>query len=265
MKNRRISAFSLLEMAIVVAIIGVLMGAVVSAQSFMRSAELADAAAEADSLAIAYNAFIEQYKAIPGDFTRARATWGARSVCPPAAGTAIDGTNTCDGNGDSELDIISDPHEAFYAFQHLALAQLIPGTFTGAPANSGVNVSAEPNVNVPAGPLENSGYLFRTILSGGGSLFLSGSVNFYDGRYGPVISFGGHQNNYFPFGPAIKPEEMYKWDQKVDDALPASGRVVSYKPAYASTPNCATNATSSARYNVTYDGLACVVLFKVNP
>lgn len=88
---------------------------------------------------------------------------------------------------------------------------------------------------------------------------------FFPGRYGMTLYFGRHRAGYVPHHPIITPEEMYRWDSKVDDARPATGRVVSYKGGYAQAPDCATSAATTALYKIAFDGVACTVMVKLAP
>jgi prepilin-type N-terminal cleavage/methylation domain-containing protein len=62
------SAFSLIELSIVLIIIGLLIAGVTGGASLIRSSELRSAMGEARGYAVAVNGFYSQYNALPGDY-----------------------------------------------------------------------------------------------------------------------------------------------------------------------------------------------------
>ncbi len=261
------SGFSLIELTIVIAIIGVLIGATMVGRDFINKADLADAMAEAESLTQAYNRFLERYGEPPGDFTGATDIWGARSTCPPPGASGINGTDTCDGDGDQKIDGDSaTPYETFLATQHLSLATLIPGLYTGASADAADLDSGDPGVNLPTGAHEDSAFYFNYVGDSGNFYTNAAGVQYFTGRYGQVLIYGRYYEDRLPFKPALTPQEMLIWDEKADDGLPAYGRVVSYKPTWAVHSDCATTDThATALYNTSYDAPACALIYKINP
>jgi prepilin-type N-terminal cleavage/methylation domain-containing protein len=63
------SAFSLIELSIVLIIIGLLIAGVTGGASLIKSSELRSVMGEARGFAVAVNAFFTQYNALPGDYT----------------------------------------------------------------------------------------------------------------------------------------------------------------------------------------------------
>lgn len=63
------SAFSLIELSIVLIIIGLLIAGVTGGASLIKSSELRAAISEARGYAVAVNGFYAQYNALPGDYT----------------------------------------------------------------------------------------------------------------------------------------------------------------------------------------------------
>lgn len=63
------SAFSLIELSIVLIIIGLLIAGVTGGASLIKSSELRAAISEARGYAVAVNGFFSQYNALPGDYT----------------------------------------------------------------------------------------------------------------------------------------------------------------------------------------------------
>ncbi len=75
-----------------------------------------------------------------------------------------------------------------------------------------------------------------------------------------MLDFGSAAGDGTTFHPGLTATEAYNIDSKLDDGLPASGKVMTYVPA--AQPNCATSATpSAANYNVSGSGIACSLIF----
>lgn len=102
--------FTLVEIAIVLVIIGLLLGGVLKGQSLIDSAKVKNIIQQANSLTSAVNAYQDKFRALPGD--------------DPLATVHVPGA-TGNGNGDGQIT------EYQLAPQHLALAGFITGSYNG--------------------------------------------------------------------------------------------------------------------------------------
>lgn len=102
--------FTLVEIAIVLVIIGLLLGGVLKGQGLIDSARVKNIIQQTTSLSAAVNAYQDKFRALPGD--DAQAAFHA----PGATGN---------GNGDGQIT------EYQLAPQHLALAGFITGSYNG--------------------------------------------------------------------------------------------------------------------------------------
>ncbi len=84
--------FTLVEIAIVMVIIGLLLGAVLKGQNLINSARVRSMADQNSSVQAAYYGFIDRYRAVPGDMDKdkAQAAIGSQNLITKVGG---------DGNG----------------------------------------------------------------------------------------------------------------------------------------------------------------------
>jgi prepilin-type N-terminal cleavage/methylation domain-containing protein len=108
--SRRQSGFTLIEIAIVLVIIGLLLGGILKGQELITSARVRNIIAQLDGTKAAFFGFQDRYRALPGDFTQATTQ---------ITGASRDG----DGNGQ----ILAD--EAIAVWDHLSHAGFINGTY----------------------------------------------------------------------------------------------------------------------------------------
>jgi prepilin-type N-terminal cleavage/methylation domain-containing protein len=111
MSLRKQQGFTLIEIAIVLVIIGLLLGGILQGQSLIDSARVRNLISQEDGVKAAFYGFQDRYRALPGDFTQATTQ---------IAGASQDG----DGNGQIT------GTEAIAAWDHLSHAGFITGTYT---------------------------------------------------------------------------------------------------------------------------------------
>ena len=148
--------FSLLELAIVISIIGILLGGIIGGQSLIKASKLNSITTDVEKYKNAISIFKDRYNGLPGDITNATALWGAAAVPASCATTQGTGTQTCDGNGDGVIGT-SFSNEMFRAWQQLANAGLIDGVFTGV-GGAGGATEALPGQNVPSSKVDQAGF-----------------------------------------------------------------------------------------------------------
>lgn len=247
--------FSLVELSIVLVILGLLTGGILAGQSLIRAAELRAVTSEYNRYIAAVGTFRDKYFAIPGDFRDATKFWTA--VASPATTcvtTASSSAATCDGNGDGIIYPTTTSYEQFRFWQHLANAGLIEGSYSGTGPSSTTATAA----NSPRSRLGNGLWYTVTFPSP-----VSGNVDLLNGTYGSILTAGVGQSSTIPYGPTMKPEELWNIDTKMDDGKPGYGKVGFY--GYGTVTSCSTAADSTtvnADYRLDVSAISCTPLWR---
>ena len=241
---RQQSAFTLVELSIVLVILGLLVGGVLTGQALIRAAELRSVFTQFTGFKTALYSFRDKYNALPGDMPNAVRYWGA------AAGTTNDGQDgtceglstastdktTCNGDGNGVIGDVSTT-ELFRAWQHLANAGLVEGSFT---AVAGPDNAAIIGQNVPRSRLANAGWAFNNSYSSQ-PLFVN------------ALSLGGYSDYQLLDNPIITGADAMNIDAKLDDGKPHSGAV--------EAPPIASDCSSATDYLVSAFTKGCWLLF----
>lgn len=119
--QRNQSGFTLIEIAIVLVIIGLLLGGVLKGQELITSARVRNLISQQDGIKAAYFGFLDRYRALAGDYNLA----STNINCTPACS---DGNN----NGQITANLVAgatiDEHVAIW--EHLSRAGFINGSYT---------------------------------------------------------------------------------------------------------------------------------------
>src|SRR3954466_12693688 len=73
----RARGFTLVEIAIVLVIIGLLLGGILKGQEMITQAKIKNSIADFSGISAAYYGYQDRYRAIPGDDPNANTRWGA--------------------------------------------------------------------------------------------------------------------------------------------------------------------------------------------
>lgn len=146
--------FTLVEIAIVLVIVGLLIGGVLKGQEMITNAKLKRIESDHSGIAAAINSYQDRYLQLPGDDDRAIARFGLYS----------DGTNDplpadINGNSDGAIDgdwVAAANSETANTWKHLRAAGLIPG---GGDDDSQPTNAYGGNIGLRDGSLEISGHV----------------------------------------------------------------------------------------------------------
>ncbi len=183
--TRRSEGFTLVEIAIVLVIVGLMLAGVFKGQALIDSARVRSMATEVSGIRTAWYSFQDRYRALPGDFQ--------------SAGTQIDSA-AVSGNGNGKLDGSA---ERAGVWQQLSLAGFINGNFDGeqAAVGSASDVDCAPGT-CPKNPFNG---FYKISYSAQAADVISPSHEIFTGDQIPVGI-------------------LAELDRKLDDGLPTSGR-----------------------------------------
>lgn len=192
------AGFTLVELAIVIVIIGLVVGGVVGGQSLIRSSENLSIINDLQKIETSSRAFFLEYGKLPGDFDEATIYW-------PSA-------DTLDGNGDGFIK--QDLYEYHHFFEHLSLAEIWPGfDFDHSASHAGFILGE----SYPEAPIAKAGY------------WVKGTEAPYYGRrdknwvfLSAPFTFSGNVA-YSVF----TPKRARQLDNKIDDGHASKGRMLS--------------------------------------
>ena len=131
--QRNQSGFTLIEIAIVLVIIGLLLGGVLKGQELINSAKVKNLATDFKNIPVFIYGYQDKFKALPGDDKDVVAHVAGTLATTPAG---MQGNGVIDGAWDSTT-AATDETQLFW--QHVRLANLAPGVTTGTdylPTNS---------------------------------------------------------------------------------------------------------------------------------
>ena len=176
MKNNQ-SGFTLIEIAIVLVIIGLLLGGVLKGQELINSAKVKNLATDFRNVPVFIYGYQDRFRFLPGDDRDVIAHLAGGVAAVPCTGAPAIVANTCDvGNGiiDGNWNATTAASESYVFWQHVRLAGLTAGSVTTGAADylplnavggsigiqSGTAVLARaPIVQLAAGPAIRGTYI----------------------------------------------------------------------------------------------------------
>ena len=208
----RTKGFTLVELAIVLVIIGLLVGGVLVGQDLIKAAEIRSTLKQLEDTNSAVNTFRGKFGGFPGDLLPARAN--AFGLVPTnRAGTngEGDGDGIIEGSGGTN-NTLGGENTMFW--RDLSQANLVPTAFSTTTGGAAANITAaNMGTYLPEAKLRDTTF----ILPGtqlGRNFYYVGSLS--SGAAGAITSAVG-----------LTPLEAKSMDEKTDDGLPVTGTTTS--------------------------------------
>jgi prepilin-type N-terminal cleavage/methylation domain-containing protein len=129
--NRTQKGFTLVEIAIVLVIIGLLLGGILKGQEMITQAKIKNVVADFSGISAAYYGYQDRYRAIPGDDSGAAARW---AVAPAA--TSGNGDGVVGGTYNNAGAVCTAAVEACSWWDHLRRAGFVAGSGAQQPFNA---------------------------------------------------------------------------------------------------------------------------------
>jgi prepilin-type N-terminal cleavage/methylation domain-containing protein len=194
--------FTLIEIAIVLVIIGLLLGGVLKGQELITSARVRNLISQQDGIKAAYFGFLDRYRSLPGDYSQATTNIPncVAATCP-------------DGNGDGQ---IAAGNESIATWAHLSKAGFITGNYD-------FNAT-ESSTTTPTNPY---GSLIRLI---------------YDNVYRDAASDTGSNRHNLKTGNNVPSDILAEVDRKIDDGAANAGQFRHSTYGTTTYATCATGA-----------------------
>jgi prepilin-type N-terminal cleavage/methylation domain-containing protein len=180
-----VRGFTLIEIAIVLVIIGLLLGGVLKGQELITAARVRNLVAQQDGIKAAFFGFQDRYRALPGDYKDAGANINCIGGCPA-------------GNGDGRI-VDSGPREDIFVWTHLSAAGFLNGSYSATSAASALLPD-----NTPTNPYNTYVRLA------------------YDQDYGTTASPQAFRHN-LKTGNQVPVQILAEVDRKIDDGNAYSG------------------------------------------
>jgi prepilin-type N-terminal cleavage/methylation domain-containing protein len=124
------SGFTLVEIAIVLVIIGLLLGGILKGQEMITQAKIKNLISDFSGVSVAYHGYVDRYRKIPGDDGDANARW-TLGIATPAGGAAFNDGTVSGGYASTTAD---DESRLFWL--HLRKAGFISGSDQEQPFNA---------------------------------------------------------------------------------------------------------------------------------
>ena len=219
---KRQGGFTLIEIAIVLVIIGLLLGGVLKGQELINTARVRALNNSVDGITAAWFSFQDRYRAFPGDYLTAKASVNLPGI-------------TAGGDGNGRVD---DEDERGLLWTHLEAAGYLTGGY------SGTAIADGSEYDCPVTECPDNGF------GTGMSIF-----------HGAEISSSTVAAHELITGEGIPVEVIAELDRKIDDDAPNTGVMQSGNSAPFIT-TCVTGTTAADSYELQDPSDNCAAVFR---
>lgn len=247
---QRQKGFTLVELAIVLTIIGLLIGGILKGQQLIANARVTAQIAQAQAVTAAVTSFSDQYQALPGDMLAATAATRIPNCVGLCAASAGDGNGVifsapgnstwAGGTGGANAGALAVSGEVAGAWAMLANANLVTGV------NTNANATATFGSGLPLAKINNFPGLEIATASNDGYIYIA------------ILKTVAAAPADAPGSNAMSAGQAAQIDRKMDDGNPTTGSVI----GQGFITNCATAGTGYIEASVT--GNDCALNIRVS-
>ncbi len=236
---RKQAGFTLIEIAIVLVIVGLLLGGVLKGQELITSARVRNVASQLEGVKIAYLGFQDRYRSLPGDYLMTQAN--ANIPGPTLTVGCTVGSASCqNGRIDNGVEA-----ESLIAWHQLSRAGFITGSYdAGGALTAPAIATAVGPANTPQNPF-------------GGNMQI-----IFDSQFGDLAAAAPAAVFNIKAGGNIPAAIAAEIDRKIDDGNPVTG---SFRTSYTAfgtpwdnaTATCVTGVAPAIVHNAASDVKTC--------
>lgn len=261
--KKKENGFTLVELAIVLIIIGLITGGVVGAQSLIESSKRASLISDFGKIKTGISAFRLEYDGIPGDFKDANSYW----------------SDICDGNGDGVIgqgglddsQCIADgsTEERDCVWVAMVAAEIMDNF--GPKVNEAKNISCSRSGTIFSSPYGGVGYF---IFSNSNSIANYSSIgysskNILAQKLHLTVGapYNGSRSQQTYTGGFMQPSEAKKIDSKIDDGRANEGFFFSGVGSQTTSISCVSGGGGSTipyDYDLTSEEYGCVLVVRLD-
>lgn len=227
-KAKTSSGFTLVEISMVLLVIGLVTAGILVGRNLIKASELRATVSQVEQIRTAVNTFKLKYGGLPGDLHDATIHWP--QTVNGDGNSVISVVGTPDGDGDGQVE-----YEYLRAAQHLSLANLIQGNFTGkVPDLASKFYEIGTNV-MPAKCCSRGGFVFWDNTTSVPKLLTAISPAAFSNSKFLILGGIRNTNNIVPFHTAVlNPQDAYAIDNKNDDGKPIAGATLGMETTHPS-------------------------------